>query len=488
MSTFASLNLSPITLNALAAMGFETPTPVQSQSIPLLLQGKDLIAQARTGTGKTAAFGIPLVERLARSGPGVQALVLVPTRELALQVTEELAQLAKGTALRVVPVYGGVGFGKQTEDLRRPGSIVVVATPGRLLDHLQQRTVHLGQVRVLVLDEADRMLDMGFLPDVERILRSLPVQRQTALFSATVPEPIRKLSQRFLRDPASVRVETGPAATPLAEQFRIDITMAEKGRALQALLEKEKPKAAIVFTRTKHLARRLARNLEKTGWDAVALQGNMSQAQRERAMQAFRDGDANVLVATDIASRGLDIPDVSHIVNYDIPMEPDAYVHRVGRTARMGKSGRAFTFVQPDQQRDLRDVERAAGMQLQAYELGPLPAAVHDDGDRPPFHAPYSARHQPAPGPRMRQPQDERSPQAARNQRYGPPRSGPPRYTSHGPSHGSRGPQAGSRGRDTSGERKSFPEPKFARSAPPKHRQQQRRRDDTGSGGSRGRY
>jgi ATP-dependent RNA helicase DeaD len=458
MSTFASLNLSPVTLNALAAMGFESPTPVQQQSIPLLLQGRDLVAQARTGTGKTAAFGIPLVERLARSDPGVQGLVLVPTRELALQVTEELGLLSKGTALRVVPVYGGVGFGKQTEELRKPGSIVVVATPGRLLDHLQQRTIHLGHVRALVLDEADRMLDMGFLPDVERILRALPSQRQTAMFSATVPEPIRKLSQRFLRDPAGVRVEQGPAAQPLAEQFRVDVSQAEKGRALHALLEQEQPSSAIVFTRTKHLARRLARNLEKAGWDAVALQGNMSQAQRERALQAFRDGAASVLVATDIASRGLDIPDVSHVVNYDLPNEPDAYVHRVGRTARMGKQGRAFTFVQPDQQRDLRDVERAAGLQLERYDLGPLPQG-HDMAAKP--AQPERAHAHPAP------------------RRHEPRRHEPRRQEPR------RGAQAGSRGRDAHGERKTFAEPRFARSAPRKHREQ--RGGDRGHGDNAGR-
>jgi superfamily II DNA/RNA helicase len=393
--SFQTLNLSPTTLRAIADMGYARPTPVQELAIPLLLEGKDLVAQARTGTGKTAAFGIPLVEHAQRRGDhGVVALVLVPTRELALQVSEELAELARGSPLRVAAVYGGVGFQPQVQTLRQHAPLVLVATPGRLLDHLQQRTARLDGVRVLVLDEADRMLDMGFLPDVERILRMLPAQRQTALFSATVPEPIRRLSARFLRAPANVRVEQGPATVPLTEQFLVQVAMPEKGRALQALLAKERPERAIVFTRTKHLARRLAVQLGRAGWQAVALQGNMSQGQRERALGSFRTGQASVLVATDIASRGLDIPEVSHVVNYDLPNEPDAYVHRVGRTARMGRAGRAFTFVQPDQQRDLRDVERAAGVRLQGYELGELPPAPLPEPRPAPRPAPRE--HRPA--------------------------------------------------------------------------------------------
>jgi len=377
MQTFEHLRLSPSTLNALAAMGFETPTPVQAQAIPVLMEDRDLIAQARTGTGKTAAFGIPLVERaLAETPRGVHSLVLVPTRELALQVADELTHIAKGMPLRVVAVYGGAGFGPQSNALRGDKAIAVVATPGRLLDHVQQGTINLAGVRLLVLDEADRMLDMGFLPDVERILAALPKVRQTALFSATVPEPIRKLVHRFMDAPENVRVETdGPTATPLAEQFRIDVEQHDKARALIGLLTKEQPTSAIVFTRTKHLARRLARQLDAAGHRAVALQGNMSQSQRERALGDFRNGRAKLLVATDIASRGLDIPDVSHVVNYDLPAEPDAYIHRIGRTARMGRTGRAFTFVQRNQGRDLRDVERTAGITLQAFDLGELPPA-----------------------------------------------------------------------------------------------------------------
>lgn len=374
MTDFGQLNLRPTTLKAVEALGFQAATDIQTKAIPELIAGRDLIAQARTGTGKTAAFGIPLVERLGeKTMRGVHGLVLVPTRELCLQVTEQLVKLARGTRLRFVPIYGGVGFGRQTEDLRSHDPIVVVATPGRLLDHLQRGSFKLDDARMLILDEADRMLDMGFWPDVQRIMQLLPRERQTAMFSATVPDPIRQMSQRFLRNPVTVRVEEGPQATPNAEQFRIDLQRSQKTQGLLALFKKEDPESAIVFTRTKHLARRLAQQLDRSGFRAVALQGNMSQPQRERAMESFREAEVRILVATDIASRGLDVPHVSHVVNYDVPMEPEAYVHRIGRTARMGRTGRAFTFVQGDQLRDLAAIERTAGIKLERFDVGELP-------------------------------------------------------------------------------------------------------------------
>ncbi|MES2154387.1 MAG: DEAD/DEAH box helicase [bacterium] len=375
MQTFNAFSLSPGTLDAVAAMGYETPSPIQQQAIPPLLQGRDVLGQARTGTGKTAAFGIPMVEKLRTVvNGGIAALVLVPTRELALQVTEEILAIAKASPIRVIPIYGGVGLGRQTDELRRAGTQIVVATPGRLLDHLQQGNARLDKIKILILDEADRMLDMGFLPDMERVLRAVPPVRQTALFSATVPEPIRKLSARFLKDPFSVKVEAGPAATPLAEQFKIHCEKSQKTRALLALLAKEKPERAIVFCRTKHLAKRLARQLAGTGLSAVALQGNMSQNQRERAMEDFRQGKATLLIATDVASRGIDVPEISHVVNYDIPTVPEDYVHRIGRTGRMGRTGRAFTFIQSDEHHDLRLIERTAGSAMQPFDVGDLPA------------------------------------------------------------------------------------------------------------------
>jgi ATP-dependent RNA helicase RhlE len=339
-------------------------------AIPPMLAGRDLIGQARTGTGKTAAFAVPLVERFARSGrPGVVALVLVPTRELALQVAEESNQISRGTPMRFVPVYGGVGFKPQADAMRRAEPMVVVATPGRLLDHMMQRTVPLDGVRTLILDEADRMLDMGFLPDVEKIIRSVPPQRQTALFSATVPDEIRKLCHRFLKDPISVKVEEGPQTTLLASHFRIDVERSRKTAALTALLKKETPERAIVFTRTKHFARRLARELHERGFRVVALQGNMSQNARERAMADFRSGKASILVATDVASRGIDILEVTHVVNFDMPDEPTTYVHRVGRTGRMGRSGKAFTLVSDGDSHEVHAIEHKVGITLESYDL-----------------------------------------------------------------------------------------------------------------------
>jgi ATP-dependent RNA helicase DeaD len=386
MQAFEQFKLSASTTHALKMMGFSAPTPVQEKAIPILQDGKDVIAQARTGTGKTAAFAIPMIEAIGKNPqPGARALILVPTRELCSQVSEQVAKIALETNIEVVAVYGGVGYGDQTNELRQNKPLIVVATPGRLLDHLNRRSARLENVAHLVLDEADRMLDMGFLPDVERILKALPKARQTSLFSATLPDEIRRLCQRFMNKPETVRIETGQAATPLTEQFRIDVTVPQKGVALTKLLQKEAPQQAIVFTRTKHLAKRLARSLSHEGHHAVSLQGNMTQGQRERALNDFRDGKAKILVATDIASRGLDVPDVSHVINYDLPMEPDAYVHRIGRTGRMGKSGRAFSFVQPDQGRDLFDVERASGVKMTPYDLGELPKPaprLEHEGDK----------------------------------------------------------------------------------------------------------
>jgi ATP-dependent RNA helicase RhlE len=391
---FTDLELSAGTLDAIAKMGYETPSPIQAQSIPHFLAGRDLLAQARTGTGKTAAFGIPLIEhaRVLPPRSGIVALVLVPTRELAIQVSDELTEIAKGSGLRVFYVFGGVGFGNQTRDLRSDGTAILVATPGRLLDHIKQGNARLDKVKTLILDEADRMLDMGFLPDVERVLRAVPVQRQTGLFSATVPDAIRRLTQRFLKDPVSVRVETGEVSTPLCEQFKVSAEKAQKTRALLALLAKEKPEQVMVFTRTKHLAKRLAPSLERAGHKAVALQGNMSQGQRERAMGAFRAGEATILVATDIAGRGIDVPETSHVVNYDLPDEPEAYVHRIGRTGRMGRTGRAFTFVQGDQQHDLRIIEKLTGVPMQSYDVGPLPAEPAAPAHAANGHAPSAHR------------------------------------------------------------------------------------------------
>ncbi len=355
--------------DAVAAMGYEEATPIQAAAIPLMLEGRDVIGRARTGTGKTAAFGIPLIEHLRGAKPGVQGLVLCPTRELALQVTEVLQDIARGGPVKVLPVYGGTGFAAQTKGLQQRTPLVVVACPGRLLDLVGQGACNLGTVQFLILDEADRMLDMGFIHDMKRILKLLPERRQTGLFSATLDPRVRKLAHAFLDNPETVEAEDGATATPLTEQYHIRVEVPQKSEALLSLLHQETPGKAVVFTRTKHLARRMAQKLNKQGWSSVALQGNMSQNQRERAMEAFRAGDARILVATDVAARGLDVPDITHVVNFDLPTETENYVHRIGRTGRNGRTGRSFTFVQSNQHRDLRAIESHAGDRIPVMTL-----------------------------------------------------------------------------------------------------------------------
>ncbi|MHA2230814.1 MAG: DEAD/DEAH box helicase, partial [Candidatus Thorarchaeota archaeon] len=292
-------------------------------------------------------------EKLRKNGlNGVAALVVTPTRELALQVSEEIRKIAKGSRISVVTVYGGVGYKKQIDSLSRPDTIFLVATPGRLLDLRRQRKCDLSRIKILILDEADRMLDMGFEPDVRRILRAVPRKRQTSLYSATLPHEIRDLAEDFLTDPETVKIGDGQRTTLLTEQYWIRVKSFEKMHALLGLLEREVPEAAI--------------------WSAVALQGDMSQSARERALRAFRNGKARILVATDVAARGLDILDVSHVINYDVPEEAEAYVHRVGRTGRAGRTGKSVTFVLPEQDRALMAIESAAGTQLRAYNLANL--------------------------------------------------------------------------------------------------------------------
>ena len=363
---FSEFGLEDGTLDAIVAMGYEVATPIQEQSLPPLLAGRDIVGQARTGSGKTAAFGIPMVDKLRNERRDVQGLILVPTRELAIQVTEVLTDIARASPLDVISIYGGADFGAQEQALRRADAAIVVATPGRLLDHVQRGTIKLGHVRFLVLDEADRMLDMGFVHDMRRVLKLVPRERQTALFSATLPNDVLKLVGEFTHDAARVHVDGGDAV-PEVEQFMARVEKGDKPAALLHLLHEERPERAVVFTRTKHLAKRLARRLDEHGWGAVALQGNMTQGQRERAMTMFRDGKARIMVATDVAARGLDIHGITHVVNFDLP-DTDAYVHRVGRTARNGATGRAFTFVQSDEQHDFRGIERVAGKQITRVE------------------------------------------------------------------------------------------------------------------------
>ncbi len=398
---FSEFDIEDGTLDAIVAMGYEEPTPIQQQAIAPLLSGRDVVGQARTGTGKTAAFGIPLVDRFRAERDGVLGLVLVPTRELAIQVAEVLTDIAKASRLSIVTVYGGAGFGKQNEALGKRGAKIVVATPGRLLDHLDRGTLTLDEVSFWVLDEADRMLDMGFVRDMRKVRSMLDTDRiQTALFSATIPDAVRKLMNEFTRDAVRIKVDDGETTIPKAQQFMSKVEKQDKQKTLLHLLAEEEPERAVVFTRTKHLAKRLSKKLDGHGWSSVALQGNMTQGQRERAMDAYRSGKARVLVATDVAARGLDVPGITHVVNFDLP-DPEQYVHRVGRTARNGADGKAFTFVQSDEHKDFRLVEKFAGRQLDRLPL-PCPEESPRGPDAPvQIPQPQQQPRRTKPGPRQ---------------------------------------------------------------------------------------
>jgi len=362
-NAFAALGLRQELLEALRTVGFEHPLPVQSEAIPVLLAGRDAIVQAHTGTGKTAAFALPILERLAPDGHGPQALVLTPTRELAIQVAEAIHRLGRYLEARVIALYGGQPIERQLRALRHPVDIVV-GTPGRIMDHLRRGTLRLDSVRTVVLDEADEMLDMGFLDDVEWILERVPTERQTALFSATMPARVRELARRYLRKPVTIAIHPEHVTVPQIEQFVYEVAGTAKLDALARILDFEAPASAIVFVRTKSGADELAHKLQALGYAAEAIHGDLSQAMRDRAMQRFRSGQVDLLVATDVAARGLDIPQVSHVINFDIPGDPESYVHRIGRTGRAGSAGIAITLVEPRERWLLRTIERAVGTRL----------------------------------------------------------------------------------------------------------------------------
>mgnify|MGYP000032277075 CR=1 FL=1 len=362
MSSFSTLGLSAELLQAVTEQGYTEPTPVQSEAIPIVLEGRDLLAGAQTGTGKTAGFTLPLLQHLSGAHvPGarraVRALVLTPTRELAAQVAESVTIYGKYLPLKCAVVFGGVGFNPQMEALRR-GVDIVVATPGRLLDHVTQKTIDLSKVEILVLDEADRMLDMGFIRDIRKILGLLPKQRQNLLFSATFSDEIKQLADGLLHDPAYVQVARRNATTELVTQVVHPVDRDRKRELLSWLIGSNNWKQVLVFTRTKHGANRLAEQLEKDGLSAAAIHGNKSQGARTRALAEFKQGDVRVLVATDIAARGLDIDQLPHVVNYELPNVPEDYVHRIGRTGRAGNVGQALSLVCVDEQGLLRDIER----------------------------------------------------------------------------------------------------------------------------------
>jgi ATP-dependent RNA helicase RhlE len=362
--TFNEFDLSSELLAGVQDLGFSRATPIQEQAIPQVLQGRDLLACAMTGSGKTAAFGLPLLNRLLPLPRGAtRALILAPTRELAAQIHEHLVALAAHTPLKSAAVFGGVGMKPQEQAFRRNVDIIV-ATPGRLLDHMQHDYVRFDKLEVLVLDEADRMLDMGFLPDIRRVLRQLPTKRQTLFFSATMPDPIVKLSQEMLRDPAAINIERRSAPATGVTQAVYPVSEDLKPALLVELLRRGDVGGSIVFCRTKHRANRLAEVLEKRGVAVAKIHGNRSQSARTDALTGFKNGTYQVLVATDIVARGIDVEALEHVVNFDVPHLPEDYIHRVGRTARAEATGDAYTFVSPEEEKDLRAIERAVGKPL----------------------------------------------------------------------------------------------------------------------------
>ena len=366
---FQQFSLHPQVLAGVESVGYTKPTPIQQQAIPVAMEGRDVLGLAQTGTGKTAAFALPILHRLA-SGPrkrGVRALVVAPTRELAEQIHQAFVDLGQHLRVKSVTIYGGVGKGPQLAGLRS-GAQVVVACPGRLLDHLTQGDIDLSGVEVLVLDESDTMCDMGFLPDVRRILARLPAQRQTLFFSATMPPEIRSLAVKILQDPVLVQIGAiAPAKTVSHALYPVPDQL--KRSLLLALLEQTPTGRALVFTRTKHRARALALDLARKSYRAAALQGNMSQNARQRAMDGFRDGKFDILVATDIAAHGIDVPEISHVINFDFPNTSDTYTHRIGRTGRAEQTGEAFTLAGSEDGPMVREVEKDLGARIERRRL-----------------------------------------------------------------------------------------------------------------------
>ncbi|MFD4725694.1 DEAD/DEAH box helicase [Streptomyces seoulensis] len=365
---FADLDLAPEIQRALTALGYEEPTPIQQEAIPPLLEGNDLLGQAATGTGKTAAFALPVIQRIAAEGKGKgpSALVLVPTRELAIQVSEAVHRYGTDLGVRVLPVYGGQPIGRQLRELQR-GVDVVVATPGRALDHIARGTLPLDGLRTVVLDEADEMLDMGFAEDIDSILENVPDERQTVLFSATMPSRIDSMARKHLSDPVRVRIEReapAPGEAPRIRESAYIVGRAQKAAALGRLLDVESPEAAIVFCRTRDQVDQLSETLNGRGYRAEALHGGLSQEQRDRVMGRLRGGTADLLVATDVAARGIDVEHLTHVINYDVPSAPESYVHRIGRVGRAGREGVAITLAEPRESRMLKAIERATGRKV----------------------------------------------------------------------------------------------------------------------------
>ena len=355
--TFKELGLSEEIMKAVADMGFEEPSPIQKEAVPIAMQGKDLIGQAQTGTGKTAAFGIPILQRIDTSKQGPQAIVLSPTRELAIQSAEEINHLAQYMNIKTIPIYGGQDIERQFRALKKKPNIIV-ATPGRLMDHMKRKTIDLSNVQIAVLDEGDEMVDMGFIDDIRTIMAATPKERQTLFFSATMPAPIRELANSFLNEPEFVKIKAATVTIDLIEQEYIELPDRQKFDALCRLLDMQSPELAIVFVRTKRRADEVTEALKKRAYSAEGLHGDLSQQKRDSVIRQFKEGTIDFLVATDVAARGLDISGVTHVYNFDMPQDPEIYVHRVGRTGRAGKTGLATTFVISREMGQLREIER----------------------------------------------------------------------------------------------------------------------------------
>ncbi len=400
---FDEMGLAPQLMKALQGMGFETATPIQEQAVPLLMQGEDLIGQAKTGTGKTAAFGLPILERFLHEKatdkrhfqPGramPMALILCPTRELAIQVSAELDKMGAFSGAHVVALYGGQDIERQIRAFNRPVDIIV-GTPGRVLDHLDRNTLELAAVHVAVLDEADRMLDMGFIDDIVQILGQTSHARQTMLFSATMPREIMNVAHEYMKSPQTIKVSEDTLTVDKIKQTYLMVEAPTRLGFLLGLLKVKQPKLAMIFVRTKHGADKLMYILRDRGYAAAALHGNLTQGQRDRAMRDFREGKLHVMVATDLASRGLDVMEVSHVINYDLPEEPMSYVHRIGRTGRMGNEGEAISLVFPDQMNWLRDIVQQTGAPIEQIQIepdrsrGPPPTGPREGG-----HMPHGSR------------------------------------------------------------------------------------------------
>ncbi|MCI0529694.1 MAG: DEAD/DEAH box helicase [Nitrospira sp.] len=366
---FSELGLAPELVRAIQDQRYETPTPIQAQGIPLALEGRDLVGCAQTGTGKTAVFVLPILHRL-RTGPAnrLRALILVPTRELAAQVAESVRTYGRHLRLKSAVIFGGVGLDPQRQKLWQ-GIDLLVATPGRLLDHMERGNVNFRNLEVFVLDEADRMLDMGFIRDVRKIIRTLPSERQTMLFSATMPEAIQQLAKEVLKSPVLVEVSRRSAPAEGVRQVVCSVVVTHKRHLLQHLIAKEKMSQTLVFTRTKRGANKLAEFLDRSGHSVAAIHGNKSQAARTQALDSFQRGRVRILVATDVASRGLDVDGISHVVNFDVPHSPEDYVHRIGRTARAGRAGDALTLMSPEEKPLVRAIEKLIGQRLPTREV-----------------------------------------------------------------------------------------------------------------------